>query len=297
MLRQLFTLFRGHSADASQAFLDANATALLRQQLREAASGVQESRKAVAVVMAYAEREKTSLAAIEGKIADLETRACDALAKGADDIALEAATAIANLEAERDATNRTITIYTTEIVQLRQTLGQNEALLGELKRGQRIAEATGKTQRIRGDMPSWTQSDLADASETLKRLQERQQHNAATMEAMAELSSASSADALSDRMATAGFGTPKQTAASDVLARLKKTTAEPTASHQLKPFNPKYKSLRKGFYAMAAIMLVSSTAGITKAIRDTEESQRLHNKLEDAHTERLLSEVSAGKAA
>ena len=49
----------------------------------------------------------------------------------------------------------------------------------------------------------------------------------------------------------------------------------------------------KGFYAMAAIMLVSSTAGITKAVRDAEESERLHNKLEDAHTERLLAESSA----
>ncbi|MEP5761038.1 MAG: YiaA/YiaB family inner membrane protein [Litoreibacter sp.] len=48
----------------------------------------------------------------------------------------------------------------------------------------------------------------------------------------------------------------------------------------------------KGFYAMAAIMLVSSTAGITKALRDTEESNRLHNKLEDARTEKLLAEVS-----
>lgn len=48
----------------------------------------------------------------------------------------------------------------------------------------------------------------------------------------------------------------------------------------------------KGFYAMAALMLVSSTAGITKAIRDSEESGRLHNKLEDARTERLLAEVS-----
>lgn len=48
----------------------------------------------------------------------------------------------------------------------------------------------------------------------------------------------------------------------------------------------------KGFYAMAAIMLVSSTAAITKTIRDSEESDRLHNKIEDARTERLLAEVS-----
>ncbi|MFT5798557.1 MAG: hypothetical protein ACI84R_002624 [Candidatus Azotimanducaceae bacterium] len=53
----------------------------------------------------------------------------------------------------------------------------------------------------------------------------------------------------------------------------------------------------KGFYSMAAIMLVSSTAGITKAIRDTEESSRLHNKLEDARTERLLAEVSGTDAS
>ena len=53
----------------------------------------------------------------------------------------------------------------------------------------------------------------------------------------------------------------------------------------------------KGFYAMAAIMLISSTAGITKAIRDTEESSRLHNKLEDARTERLLAEVADPEAA
>ncbi|MGB4828747.1 MAG: YiaA/YiaB family inner membrane protein [Paracoccaceae bacterium] len=48
----------------------------------------------------------------------------------------------------------------------------------------------------------------------------------------------------------------------------------------------------KGFYAMAALMLVSSTVGITKALRDNEESDRLHNKLEEARTERLLAEVA-----
>ena len=48
----------------------------------------------------------------------------------------------------------------------------------------------------------------------------------------------------------------------------------------------------KGFYAMAALMLVSATVGITKALRDKEESDRLHNKLEEARTERLLAEVS-----
>lgn len=53
----------------------------------------------------------------------------------------------------------------------------------------------------------------------------------------------------------------------------------------------------KGFYAMAAIMLVSSTVAITKALRDSEESDRLHNKIEDANTERLLAEISSSESA
>ncbi|PTV97511.1 hypothetical protein C8J27_101627 [Rhodobacter aestuarii] len=48
----------------------------------------------------------------------------------------------------------------------------------------------------------------------------------------------------------------------------------------------------KGYYAMAALMLVYSTASITKALRDKEESARIYNKLEDARTERLLAEAS-----
>ena len=51
----------------------------------------------------------------------------------------------------------------------------------------------------------------------------------------------------------------------------------------------------KGFYAMAALMLVTSTVGNTKALRDKEDTDRLHNKLEDARTERLLAEVSQAR--
>ncbi|MDA7965436.1 YiaA/YiaB family inner membrane protein [Ruegeria sp.] len=47
----------------------------------------------------------------------------------------------------------------------------------------------------------------------------------------------------------------------------------------------------KGFYSMSALMLVHTTVSITKTLRDREESQRLHNRIEDAKTEKLLKEV------
>lgn len=48
----------------------------------------------------------------------------------------------------------------------------------------------------------------------------------------------------------------------------------------------------KGFYVMAALMLVHTTVSITKTLRDREEANRLHNRLEDARTERLLMEMN-----
>ena len=51
----------------------------------------------------------------------------------------------------------------------------------------------------------------------------------------------------------------------------------------------------KGFYAMAALMLVSATVQITKTVRDNEEAEKLHNTIEEARTERILAEVSASK--
>ena len=48
----------------------------------------------------------------------------------------------------------------------------------------------------------------------------------------------------------------------------------------------------KGFYAMAAIMLVHTSITITKTLRDAEEASRFINRLEDAKTEKLLMEVS-----
>lgn len=225
MLKQLFTLARGRSADASQSFLDLNAITLLRQQMREAAVGVDKSRKAVAVVMAYADREKAALVALNKKITDLETRAIVALDQDREDLAAEAAGAIAELECEREATQKTIERYTTEIDKLREILSQNTAALNEMKRRQRIAEATEKTQRIRGDFPRLAENDLSDASQTLNRLQERQEHADATMAAMNELSMTAQADTLTERMAAAGMGAPIKTTADDVLARLKSKKA------------------------------------------------------------------------
>jgi phage shock protein A len=237
MLKVLVTMFRGRSHDAAEAIVDANAVPILRQQLRDCAQSVELGRKAVATVMAYCEREKKMADRISAQLGDLDSRAKDALRKGREDLAVEAAGAIAQLEAERDTTARAITTYQGEITRLRQVLADSESRLRALQRGQRLALATEHTQRLHAASPVTMAAGLSDAEATLQRLQERQAMLAATRDAVIELSAGTSADATRDRLAAAGCGAPLRPDAAAVLARLKAETAIAVPFDSLQPDN------------------------------------------------------------
>ena len=225
MFNTIITLVRGRSHDASQALEDANALSILRQQLRDAASGVEAARRSVAVVMAYAERERKSLPRINAQIADLEGRAIAALAQGREDLATEAAAAIAQLEAERTTTETALATYETEISRLRDELDGAELRLRELKRGLQLADAAQKSQTVRGVVSRPVTASLAEAEATLSRVQSRQLHAEATAVAVVELSASQSAEAISARLAAAGCGPSIRPDAAAVLERLKQKSA------------------------------------------------------------------------
>ena len=225
MFNTIITLVRGRSHDASQALEDANALSILRQQLRDAASGVEAARRSVAVVMAYAERERKSLPRINAQIADLEGRAIAALAQGREDLATEAAAAIAQLEAERTTTETALATYETEISRLRDELDGAELRLRELKRGLQLADAAQKSQTVRGVVSRPVTASLAEAEATLSRVQSRQLHAEATAVAVVELSASQSAEAISARLAAAGCGPSIRSDVAAVLERLKQKSA------------------------------------------------------------------------
>ncbi|MCU0903148.1 MAG: PspA/IM30 family protein [Tabrizicola sp.] len=225
MFNTIITLVRGRSHDAAQAVADANALSILRQQLRDAAGGVEAARRSVAVVMAYAERERKSLPRINAQIADLEGRAIAALAQGRDDLATEAAAAIAHLEAERTTTETALATYETDIARLREELSGAELRLRDLKRGLQLADAAQKSQTVRGVVSRPVTASLAEAEATLSRLQSRQLHAEATAIAVVELSAGQSAEAISARLAAAGCGPAIRPDAAAVLERLKQKSA------------------------------------------------------------------------
>jgi len=228
MFKSMFALIRGTSHEAAQGVVDRNAMVILRQQIRDSADAVASAKKAVAIALAQNEQEKRQHAKLASRIEDLEVRTIAALERGEKSLAQEAAEAIAILEAERDASEQAQTAFTKEIERLKRVVLQSEARLRDLKRGQRIADATDKTQRLRQSAPNSGLSALQDAESTLTRLRERQLEMDAAANALDDMAEESSPDAIAQKLSEAGCGAPITSTADQVLARLQSKAGKKT---------------------------------------------------------------------
>ena len=229
MFKHFLTVLRADHARAEEAFEERNALVILEQQLRDAARAVTTARRAVALATAQATQERTTLERLKDRLRDLEARAVAAIERGEEALAAEAAETIATLEAERDGSQVALDRFEAEVQRLRSSVRASEAKLRELQRGQRLAGATERTQRLRdsvADSPRALAS-LADAEATLDRLRSRQERDDIAAAAMADMDETARADSLAQRMAYAGCGTPIRNSASAVLDRLREKAGAP----------------------------------------------------------------------
>jgi len=220
MLKQFFALVRGRAYEAAESTIDRNALAILRQQVRDCAQAIDTARKAVAIAIAQNEQEIEQHKRLVSSIANLETRTIAAIEQDKIALARQAAETIALLEAERDASAEAQQAFGAEIERLRRIVQASEMRLRELRRGERLATATDRTQRLRHGAPHSSLSALKDAEETLVRLRARQKEIDGAAAALDEMERAADPGALAEKLAAAGCGAPIRSTADDVLARL-----------------------------------------------------------------------------
>lgn len=231
MFKTVVTLFRGSVAAAGEQLEDRTALLILDQQMRDAAAAVERSKRTLALAIAQDQLEGRKLEATLARIADLETRAVAALDGGRDDLAKEAAEAIAGLEADRDAAMTARALFATEIARLKRHVANAQARITELDRGRRVARASEAVRSLRRsgiEAARPYESTLPEAESTLRRLRDRQMEAQAADDALVELDAATGPLATAERLAEQGFGPRLKTTADDVLARLTSRRA-PTA--------------------------------------------------------------------
>jgi phage shock protein A len=223
MFKTVFTLFRGSVAAVEEELEDRSALLILDQQMRDAGAAVERSKRSLALAIAGDQQEGRRLEATNARIADLEVRATAALDGGREDLAREAAQAIANLEADRDAAMTARTLFASEISRMKTQVANAEARIIELDRGRRIARAAEAVRALRkGGIEAARpyESTLPEAENTLRRLRERQIEAQAASDALTELDAATGPLATAEKLAAQGFGPRLKSTADDVLARL-----------------------------------------------------------------------------
>jgi len=227
MFKTIITLVRGATLRAEEELADRSALLILDQQIRDGAAGIERAKRALAVAIAQDEAEGKRLETTLARIADLEERALAALNAEREDLASEAAEAIAVMEADRDSIREARATFAREITGLKATVRKSGQRLSELERGRRIASAAESVRRLKSGhgfgTPSGTTA-LVDAEATLRRLRERQAEDTAAADAYEALDNGANPAGVAERLESAGFGKRTRPTAADVLARLKQKT-------------------------------------------------------------------------
>ena len=238
MLKTIVTLFRGAAFRAEEEFADRSALLILDQQIRDSAAGIERAKRALAVAIAQDEAEGKRLETTLARIADLEERAVAALGGGNDELATEAAEAIAVMEADRDAIREARATFAREIAGLKAAVRRSGQRLAELERGRRIALAAELVRRLktghgfgspaaRPRSPTRRRRCGGCASGRGKMRRPRMRSSI--------LDSEANPASVAERLEAAGFGRRTRPTAADVLARLKQKTRARGRLNQIQP--------------------------------------------------------------
>ena len=222
MFKTLATLINGQNARAEDRVRDAFAIELIDQKIRESENSLRAAKATLASLIQRQRSEEKQHAALKTRISDLTKRAKEALDNDREDMAAEAARAIANMENELTVRTETLDRLDQKVMRLRTSIESGHRRIIDLKQGAIQARAVRREQNIQMHMTKTgiNQGSVEEAEELISRVLGKDDPFERT-EILADINRDLDGGSLTDRMADAGFGSATRATADDVLARLK----------------------------------------------------------------------------
>ena len=221
MFKTLSTLITGANARAEDRVRDAFAIELIDQKIREAEASLKAGKATLATLIQRQRSEKSQRDGLRSRITDLTSRAQAAVDAADDDMALQAADAIAQMENELTVRNGTCDRLDQKVLRLRGSIEQGHRRIIDLKQGAIQARAVRREQDIQVKLGAVTQSSATEEAEELIARVLGRDDPFEQSQIVAEINNDLSHGTLTDRMSDAGFGDPTRATAQDVLNRLK----------------------------------------------------------------------------
>ena len=221
MLKTLSTLIAGANARGEDRVRDAFAIELIDQKIREAEQSLKAAKSTLASLIQRQRSEDAQRSALTSRVTDMTDRAEAALAGGQEDLAAQAADAIAGMENELTLRTETLRRLDQKILHLRNSIEAGHRRIIDLKQGAIQARAVRREQTIQMRMNSGNRaSSVEEAEELIARVLGRDDPFEKS-EILNEINADLDHSELADRMAVAGFGTATRSTGADVLSRLK----------------------------------------------------------------------------
>ncbi len=224
MFATVKTLFTGASARTEEQLRDHYAIELIDQKIREAQANLKAAKLGLASLIQRSRNETRQIETLDSRINDLTGRAQAAMAEGREDLARQAAQAIADMENERSMRQETRSRLEARELQLRQSVETSNRRIIDLRQGAVAARAVrseqGMQKRLTRHIGGESPMDEADA--LIKRVLGADDPFEQG-EILAEIDRGLDHADVGDRMADAGFGTHGRATATDVLSRLSAT--------------------------------------------------------------------------
>jgi phage shock protein A len=223
IFKKIMTAIRGGASELGETIVDANATRIFEQEIRDAEHHLTKAKRDLTGVMAQQMAANREVDRLKREIVEHEGYAMQAMEKGDEALALAVAEKIANLESELSTQQQALDSFSGNAERLKELVKKSERQVAEYKRQLSMVKTTESVQKATSaitDNFSSSNSKLLSAKDSLERIKVKQQKFDDQMKAAELLESEDSTNSLKAQLKAAGIGDSDKSANS-VLERLK----------------------------------------------------------------------------
>jgi phage shock protein A len=224
ILEKIFTAIRGGAREVGESIVDKNSIRIFDQEIKDAENKLEHAKRDLTDVMAKEMQAGRKVQALTADIEKHEGFASQALERDNEELAMEIAQKIVDLQGELADQQKAQSTFAAHVQRLKGMIKQTGKTLTDMKRQLVMVKTTESVQQattaINNNYASGT-SKLLTAKESLDRIKQRQQDLDDRLVAGEALKGELSGSDLEAKMKAAGIGGEGNAQAQDILAKLK----------------------------------------------------------------------------
>ena len=177
IFKKIMTAIRGGASEVGESIVDANATRIFEQEIRDAENHLTKAKRDLTGVMAQQMSSSRDVDRLKREVTEHEGYAVQALDKGDETLALAVAEKISNLENDLASQQQALDSFSGSANRLKELVKKSERQVGEYKRQLSMVKTTESVQKATSaitDNFSSSNSKLLNAKDSLERIKAKQ---------------------------------------------------------------------------------------------------------------------------